>query len=114
MIEVRSEKKAVTYQSVTVDGDYDFEENRKVVNVYGKNYFVISAYISENWDVTEGAPKETFAKVRLVSILTNGKVGNKFQTLPWVSKTAYNDAFKELFEAYEQEVSKVTQEVAVA
>lgn len=114
MIEVRSEKKAVTYQSVTVDGDYDFDENRKVINVFGRKYFVISAYISENWDVTEGAPKETFASVRLVSILTNGKVGNKYQRLPWVSKTAYEGAFVELFEAYEQEVAKVTQEVAVA
>ena len=114
MIQVRSEKKAVTYQSVTVDGDYDFEENRKVVNIYGKNYFVISASISENWDVTEGAPKETFARVHFVSVLSNGKVGNKYHTMPWVSKSAYNNAFKELFDAYEQEVSKVTQEVAVA
>jgi hypothetical protein len=46
--------------------------------------------------------------------LKNGKAGNNYKTEKWVSKNSYEGAFKELFEAYEQELAKVTQEVAVA
>jgi hypothetical protein len=114
MIQVQSEKKVVTYQSVSVEKNYDINQNQKVVNIYGKEWYAQIAYISENWDVAEGAPSIVSAKVNFVSILKNGKAGNNYKTEKWVGKDSYNGAFKELFEAYEQELAKVTQEVAVA
>ena len=114
MIEIKSEKKVVTYQSVSVEEIYDINQNQKVVNIYGKEWYAQFAYISENWDVAEGAPSIVSARVHFVSILKNGKAGNNYKTEQWVSKNSYEGAFKELFEAYEQELAKVTQEVAVA
>jgi hypothetical protein len=114
MIEIQNKKETVTYQSVHVSENYNLEQNQKVVKIWDKEWYAIYAYISENWDVAEGAPSIISARVHFVSILKNGKAGNNYKTEQWVGKTSYEGAFKELFEAYEQELAKVTQEVAVA
>ncbi len=112
MIQVQSEKKVVTYQSVFVEEDYDLRKNQKVVNIHGKDWYTQYSYISQTWDVADGAPFEVTALAQFVSILKNGKAGNDYKTEKWVSKDSFNGAFKELFEAYEQELAKVTQEVS--
>ena len=114
MIEVKSQKQVVTYQNISVEESYDINQNQKVVNIYGKEWYAQFAYISQNWDVSEGAPSIVAATVHFVSILKNGNAGNNYKTEVWVGKESFNGAFKELFEAYEQEVAKVAQEVAVA
>jgi hypothetical protein len=114
MIEIQNEKETVTYQKVHVSEHYDLEQNQKVVKIWDKEWYAIYAYISENWNVEEGAPAEAVGTVQLVSILKNGKAGNSYKTEHWVTKNSYQGVFKELFEAYEQELAKVTQEVAVA
>jgi hypothetical protein len=114
MIDIQSERETVTYQKVHVSEHYDLKQNQKVVKIWDKKWYAIYAYISESWDASESAPFDASATVQLVSILKNGKAGNDYKTEKWVSKNSYEGAFKELFEAYEQELAKVTQEVAVA
>lgn len=114
MIEIQSEKETVTYQKVHVSENYDIEQNQKVVKIWDKKWYAIYAYISESWNVEEGAPTDAVATVQLVSILKNGKAGNDYKTEKWVVKNSFDGAFKELFEAYEQELAKATQELAVA
>ena len=106
MIEIQNEKETVTYHKVHVSENYNLEQNQKVVKISGKEWYAIYAYISESWDVAEGAPSIISARVQLVSILKNGKAGNNYKTEQWVSKNSFEGAFKELFEAYEQELAK--------
>ena len=114
MIEIESNKETVTYQKIHVSESYNIDENQKVVKIWNKEWYAQYAYISESWDVAEGVPAHVVATVHFVSILKNGKAGNDYKTEKWVSKNSYEGAFKELFEAYGQELAKVTQEVAVA
>ena len=114
MIEVKNEVETVTYQKIHVSEHYDLEQNQKVVKIWDKEWYAIYAYISESWNVAEDVHSDAIATVQLVSILKNGKAGNNYKTERWVSKNSFEGAFKELFEAYEQELAKVTQEVAVA
>ena len=114
MIEIESKKETVTYQKIHVSESYDYDQNQKVVKIWDKEWLAQYAYISESWDVAEGVPAHVVATVHCVSILKNGKAGNNYKTEKWVSKNSHGGAFKELFEAYEQELAKVTQEVAVA
>ena len=114
MIDIQSERETVTYQKVHVSEHYDLKQNQKVVKIWDKKWYAIYAYISESWDASESAPSDASATVQLVSILKNGKAGNDYKTEKWVSKNSHGGAFKELFEAYDQELAKVTQEVAVA
>lgn len=117
MIEVRSEKKVVTYQEIHIHEDYDLEANQKVVDVYGTKWYAQYAYISENWDVADGAPREcfNFVNVSLVSVLKNGKAGNAFHKISFSRDqvTEATEGFKHFFDAYDKELAKVTQEVAV-
>jgi hypothetical protein len=114
MIEIQNKKETVTYQSVHVSENYDLEQNQKVVKIWDKKWYAIYAYISETWNVEEGVHSDPAATVQLVSILKNGKAGNDYKTEKWVSKNSYDGAFKELFEAYAQELAKVNQELVVA
>ena len=116
MIEIKSEKKVVTYQEIHVHEDYDLEANQKVVDLHGTKWYAQYAYISENWDVTDGAPKErsVFVNVSLISVLKNGKAGNAYKNFFVGSTSNSKKLFQHLFDAYEQELAKVTQEVAVA
>jgi hypothetical protein len=114
MIEIESNKETVTYQKIHVSESYNIDENQKVVKIWNKEWYAQYAYISESWDVAQGVPDHVVATVHCVSILKNGKAGNNYNTEKWVSKNSHQGAFKELFEAYEQELAKATQEVAVA
>ena len=116
MIEVKSEKKVVTYQSVSVEENYDINQNQKVVNIYGKEWYAQFAYISKNWDVADGAPRDSFVfvNVSLVSVLKNGKAGNAYKNFSVGRTSNSKELFQHLFDTYEQELAKVTQEVAVA
>jgi len=116
VIEVKSEKKVVTYQEIHVHEDYDLEANQKVVDLYGTKWYAQYAYISENWDVADGAPRDSFVfvNVNLVSVLKNGKAGNAYKKFSVGRTSNSKELFQHLFDAYEQELAKVTQEVAVA
>jgi len=106
MIEVKNEVETVTYQKIHVSEHYDLEQNQKVVKTWDKEWYAIYAYISESWNVAEEKRPEAIATVQLVSILKNGKAGNSYKTEHWVTKNSHGGAFKELFEAYEQELAK--------
>jgi hypothetical protein len=106
MIEIQSQKETVTYQIIDVSEDYSIEQNQKVIKIWGKEWFVSSAYISESWNVEQGSPSDVSATIQLVSILKNGEAGNSYKTERYVKKNSYDGAFKELFEAYEQELAK--------
>jgi len=112
MIEVKSEKKVVTYQEIHVHEDYDLEANQKVVDLYGTKWYAQHAYISENWDVADGAPRDcfVFVNVSLVSVLKNGKVGNAYKDFSVGRTSNSKELFQHLFDAYEQELAKVSKE----
>ena len=116
MIKVRSEKKVVTYQEINIYEDYDLKANQKVVDLYGTKWYAQYAHISENWDVADGAPRDcfVFVHVNLVSVLKNGKAGNAYKNISVSKNNNLKELFQHLFDAYDQELAKVNQEVAVA
>lgn len=103
MKQVTSSKETVTYQKVSVQETY--EVPTKVVNIYGQDWYAVSAYIDETWDIAQGTPKNVSATASFVSILKNGKAGNRYKTVNWLSCRSFNGAFKDLFEAFDKEVA---------
>ena len=98
---------------------YDTQTNPVKVVIFNREYYMNYASINNTWESDKEIPS-AYLTVSYVSILKNGKAGEKYQKRTFnpihIGKdiVGEEETFREMFKQYYKTAEKVVQEKAVA
>jgi hypothetical protein len=119
--EIETSGKTVTtvHHEASTSLSFSTEENPVKVSIFDKEYFLNWASIETVWEEGAYIP-EAYIKVSYVSILKNGKAGDKYDNREfsitdigkWIK--GEEDVFKKIFKQHAQTIQDIIKEKAVA
>jgi len=119
--QIQSKGKTVTtvHHEASTDLSFSTEENPVKVAIFDKEYYLNWVSIHSVWEEGAYIP-EPYIKVSYVSILKNGKAGDKYDKREfgitdigkWI--VGEEDLFKEIFKQHAETVQNIIKEKAVA
>jgi hypothetical protein len=118
-IETRSKTVTTVHHEATVSLSFPIEENQVKVKIFDEEYYLNYASINEAWESDKRIP-EASLKVSYVSILKNGKAGEKYQKRSFngsdIGKyiVGEEETFREMFKQYYKTAEKVVKELVSA
>jgi hypothetical protein len=119
--EIQSSGKTVTtvHHEASTDLSFSTEENQVKVAIFDKEYYLNYVSIQTVWEQGAYIP-ESYIKVSYVSILKNGKAGDKYDKREFGIKdigkwiVGEEDLFKSIFKQHEETIQNITKELVSA
>ena len=118
-IETRSETVTTVHHEATVFLSFPIEGNLAKVKIFDEEYYLNYASINEAWEYGKQIP-EASLKVSYVSILKNGKAGEKYQKRNFnatdIGKyiVGEEETFKKMFAEYYKTAENLVKELVSA
>jgi hypothetical protein len=119
--EIQTSGKTVTtvHHEASTDLSFSTEENQVKVAIFDKEYYLNYVSIQTVWEQGAYIP-ESYIKVSFVSILKNGKAGDKYDKREFGIKdigkwiVGEEDLFKSIFKQHEETIQSIIKDKAVA
>jgi hypothetical protein len=119
--EIQSSGKTVTtvHHEASTDLSFSTEENQVKVAIFDKEYYLNWVSIDTVWEDGAYIP-ESYIKVSYVSILKNGKAGDKYDKREFSIKdvgkwiVGAEDIFQKIFKQHAETIQNIIKEKAVA
>jgi hypothetical protein len=119
--QIQTSGKTVTtvHHEAITDLSFSTEENQVKVAIFDKEYYLNYVSIQTVWEDGAYIP-ESYIKVSFVSILKNGKAGDKYDKREFGIKdigkwiVGEEDLFKSIFKQHEETIQNITKELVSA